>query len=497
MRHWIKTNAFFTNMKIVLYLFIFLSFYWLVRMLVSFFWTKKEEKLFLGSEGKDHCSFFVVIPVLKEEDIILATMDYFLNLIKPFPGSKLIIVTTAKEDEICKKNKEAVQVLVSKGARNEIVSFIKSDFGTDLSGLKDIEILKNKALEVISEHKNTIDVLKDYHQEGVMVINYPFTSGKMAHQLNYCLKLLIEKRFWHNELLGIYNADSRPDSETFFWLNQRSDGSSLVFQQYGKYFGNIELILKRGFISKAILISSCIWQNRWSVGFEIFNSLKQFVFLKKIIIGEKFLCPLNYCIGHGLFFTRDIYEKYHFFEDTHNEDAIFGLGLSYAKKTIFPIPFFDVADTPNTVKSLFFQKATWFFGPFQAPLYFKKLKAMIPEVDGIRLFFLSGKLFSHAVFWVIGPTCLLFIFLYSLATLNFKPFLLVYLVFLVLPGFLVYLLFPDKKIKACEALIFLFFGSFFAYVMHGASAYYSIFLAAKAKIANKEVDKYKTKILRS
>ncbi|MDD5527545.1 MAG: hypothetical protein PHO56_01035 [Patescibacteria group bacterium] len=484
-------------MKIILYLFILLSVYWLVKILVSFFWMKRSERAFYGGERKANRPFFVVIPVIEEKDIIFATIDYFLNLIKPFPGSKLIIVTTAKEDEICKKNKEAVKVLASKGVRNEIVSLIKSDFGADLSGFKDIEILKNKALEVISEYKNTIDVLKDCHREGVMVINYPFISGKMAHQLNYCLKLLINKGFWHNELLGIYNADSRPDSETFFWLNQRSNGSSLVFQQYGKYFGNTESILKSDFISRAILISSCIWQNRWSVGFEMFNSLKQFIFLKKKIIGERFLHPLNYCIGHGLFFTRDIYEKYHFFEDTHNEDAIFGLGLSYAKKTIFPIPFFDVADAPNTVKSLFFQKATWFFGPFQAPLYFKKLKGMIPEVDGARLFFLSSKLFFHAIFWVIGPTCLLFIFLYSLATLNFEPFLLAYFTFLVLPGFLVYLLFPDKKIKAGEALIFLLFGSFFAYVMHGASAYYSIFLAAKAKITNGEVDKYKTKILRS
>jgi hypothetical protein len=152
----------------------------------------------------------------------------------------------------------------------------------------------------------------------MMVINYPFSSGKMAHQLNYCLKLLIDKGFWHNELLGIYYADSRPDSETFFWLNQRSNGSGLVFQQY---------------------------------------------------------------------------EKYHFFEDTHNEDAIFGLEISYEKKTIFPILFFDVADAPNTVKGLFFQKATWFFWPFQAPPYFKKLKATISEVDETRLFFLSSKLF--------------------------------------------------------------------------------------------------------
>ncbi len=458
---------------------------------------QKESNVFLSQTRKSPRPFFVVIPVLEEQDIIIATIDYFLKLIKPFPGSKLIIVTTAKEDEICKKNKKAVQILLSKGTRNQIVSLIKSDFGVDLSGLKDIEILKNKAQEVISEYKNTLDVLKDCRQEEVVVINYPFTSGKMAHQLNYCLKLLINEGSWHKELLGIYNADSRPDPETFFWLNQQGLSSGSVFQQFGKYFGNVELILRGDFISKAILFSSSLWQNRWSVGFEMFNSLKQFLFSKKDIIGEKFLYPLNYCIGHGLFFTRDIYEKYNFFEDTHNEDAILGLELSYAKKIISPIPFFDVADSPNTVKSLFFQKATWFFGPLQTPLYFKKLKAITPSVDVARLFFLSAKLFLHAIFWVTGPTCLLFIFLYSLVTLNFTPFLLCYLSFLVLPSFFVFILLPDKKIKAGEALIFLLFGAFFAYVMHGASAYYSMFLAAKAKITKRNIDKYKTKIVRN
>jgi len=232
------------------------------------------------------------------------------------------------------------------------------------------------------------------------------------------------------------------------------------------------------------------------MGFEIFNSLKQFLFSGKIILLEKFFYPLNYCIGHGLFFTRDIFEKHNFFEETYNEDAILGLELSYEKKMIIPLPFFDVSDVPNSTKSLFFQKVGWFFGPFQAPLYYKKLKVKIPGVDKVRLFLLSGKLFSHTIFWLVGPTFLFLLFLNALFTLDFVPFLLCYFSFLVLPSFLVYILFPNKKIKAGRALFFIFIGSFFAYIMHGASAYYSIFLTAKAMFTNKEIEKYKTKILR-
>lgn len=483
-------------MKVIIYLFIFLSAYWLARILVSYFWLKREKKIFQKSAKHPARPFILVIPVLEEKEIILSTIDYFLKLIKSFPGSKLAIVTTAKEEKICEARKEIARESVSRGARDEIISLIKADFKEDLSRLSEIEVLKKRALEVIDKYENTLDVLKNSRPDGALIVNYPFASGGMAHQLNFCLKSLINRGLWKDELLGVYNTDSRPDSETLFWLSAKNTGSGLVFQQFGNYFGNIDSILKRKFISRTLLFSSAVWQNRWSIGFEIFNSLKQFIFSGKNIFGERFIYPLNYCIGHGLFFTRDIFEKHNFSEKTYNEDAIWGLELSYEKKMIIPLPFFDISDAPNSIKSLFFQKATWFFGPFEARLYFKKLRAKISGVDSVRLFLLSGKLFSHAIFWLFGPTALFLLFLNALVTLDFAPFLLCYLSFLVLPGFLVYRLFPDKKIKTGQALIFLLIGSFFAYVMHGASAYYSIFLTAKSMFTKQEIVKYKTKILR-
>lgn len=484
-------------MKIIIYLFFFLSVYWLARILVSYCWLKNERKFFQKGVNNIVRPFILVIPVLEEKEIILATIDYFVDLMKPFSGSKLVIVTTAQEIKNFEEIKESAKKLVSRGTRDKIVFLIKSNFAEDLSDLSDIEILRRRALKAIDKYKNTIDILKNLSRERVMIVNYPFAFGKMAHQLNYCLKLLIDKGLWNNELLGIYNADSRPNRETLFWLSKKGGGSGLIFQQYGNYLGNIDSILKKGLISKTLLFSSSVWQNRWSIGFEIFNNLKQFLFFDKTIFLEKFFYPLNYCIGHGLFFTKDIFEKHNFFEKTYNEDAIWGLELSYEKKIIIPLPFFDFSDSPNSIRSLFFQKVGWFFGPFQAPLYYKKLKVKIPGVDNARLFLLSSKLFSHAIFWLVGPTSLFLLFLNALVTLNFAPFLLCYLTFLVLPNFLVYILFPNKKIKAERALFFLFIGSFFAYIMHGASAYYSIFLTAKSIFTNKEINKYKTKILRN
>jgi len=203
-------------MKVIIYLFIFLSVYWLARILVSYFWIKNEKKLFQRVERNIVRPFILVIPVLEEKEIILTTIDYFLDLMKPFSGSKLVIITTAKENKIYKERKEFAKKSVSSGTRDEIIFLVKSNFSEDLSGLSDIGILKRRALEVIDKCKNTIDVLGDSHKDGVMIVNYPSTFGKMAHQLNYCLRLLIDRGLWNDELLGIYNADSHPDRETFF-----------------------------------------------------------------------------------------------------------------------------------------------------------------------------------------------------------------------------------------------------------------------------------------
>lgn len=484
-------------MKFIIFSFIVLSVYWLVRILVSFFWIKHERRTFKRGYRTPTRQFIIVIPILEEKEIIFSTIEYFLAWLRPFPGSKLVIVTSGKEEKICKEKKESARQRVVNGARGEIISLIKTDFGEDLSDLENIEILKQRARAAIDNYQTTIDVLKNFHRQEAIIIHNPFTSGRMAHDLNYGLKTLIERGLWHDELVGIYNADSRPDPETLFWLSERSRGSGLVFQQYGNYFGNLGSIFKKQFIGRAILFSSSVWQNRWSLGFEIFNNLKQFLFSGQTIFGERFFYPLNYCIGHGLFFTKDIFERQNFFEDTQSEDAVFGLELSYEKIRITPMPFFDLADSPNFLESLFFQKAAWFFGPFHAPRYYKKLKSKVPSADRARLFILSAKLFFHAFFWLAGPTCLLVLLAGAVITRDFILLLLVYLSFLVLPGLLVYGLFPNKKIKAGQALIFLLIGSGLAYIMHGASAYYAIFQTVKAGLTRQGLAKYKTKIQRS
>jgi len=211
---------------------------------------------------------------------------------------------------------------------------------------------------------------------------------------------------------------------------------------------------------------------------------------------DDFLYPMNYIIGHGLFITRDIIAQIEYFsENTHNEDAVFGLELSYRREYICPVPYFDKSSSPDSVNSLFFQKTTWFFGPFQAPVYYKKLKQKIPKINNRRLGILSCKMFALAIVWILNPTLMFILFLNYFFSGGYE-FFPACLVFLVYPNFISYLLTKDHiKIKDLPAFAYIIVGSFIAYTMHGMSAYYSILQSIKALLFKKEVNKYKTKII--
>lgn len=432
---------------LIFFYFLISSIYWFIRIYVSNKWLVKNRKLPLANKGV--FNFIIIIPVLNEGKIIKDTIKYFLDLLESFNDSKLIIVTTSKE-----------------------------------------------LLNVDCPEENTINILKSINYDKLVKINYSGVDGKMAHQLNFAIDYLLKNNILNHQLVGVYNADSRPEKETFSWVAASFNTSDKVLQQYGNYFNNLDSISKKSFFSKSILFSSSTWQNRWSIGFEVFNNLKQLSLLNN----KKYplLYPINYCIGHGLFFTKDIFlDVGGFSENTHNEDAILGLELCYKKEYIKPIPYFDYADSPNSLKSLFFQKATWFFGPFQSFTYYDILRRKNRRTNHFKLFILSSKLFLHAVYWVVGPLLLLYLFIHSLIAKDFLLFIITYFVYLVIPNFIAYLLTgKDKKIKTYKVFIYIFIGSFFAYILHGLSAYYSILRSIYSLLTKKKIEKYKTKMLR-
>ncbi len=441
--------------------FIYESVSWCVRIYKSISWIKKHRFVsnkMVGSHGK----IYILIPVLYEADILEDTINYFSeNFLEKLDDIVLVIVTTEKE---------------------------KSITG---SGSNTIDVAENLASK--------------YHK--ITRIHFPERNGKMAHQLNYAVRRLIDDGdlINGNDLIAFYNADSRPEKETFDWVQEKfKEGTYSVFQQYGCYLENISYIDHVSWSSA--LLSGSLWQTRWAIGFEIYNAIKQLKFMRKSKVFN-LNYPLNYCIGHGLFITRDLFEKIGGFnEKTHNEDANMGLQLSDLQEVIMPIPYFDISESPDTLRMLYRQKSNWYFGPLQS----YSCMALILERShyGIfrkmRLIILSTKLFSHAVFWIMGPTLMLLSLFLSAIYHNVQllVFSLLASVLFAIPSIISYAFVYKLKILPPSISIAkisgkLIRGFFVCYMMHGLSAFNGLYRYIKQILSGRNADKIKTTIHRT
>ncbi len=440
--------------------FVYESVSWCFRIYRSISWIMKNRVVSNEKYGSRE-KIYILIPVLFEADIIEDTVHYFNdNFLEKRDDVLLVIITTEKEKDISG------------------------------SGLNTIDVVEN----LVSKYQKVIH------------IHFPERNGKIAHQLNYAVRRLIDD--WElnngNDLLAFYNADSRPEKETFDWVQEKfKDGTCSAFQQYGCYSENISHIDRAPWSS--ILLSGSLWQTRWAIGFEIYNALKQLKFRHKIRIFN-LNYPLNYCIGHGLFVTRNLFEKIGgFSEKTHNEDAIMGLQLSDLQEVIMPVPYFDVSESPDTLKMLYKQKSNWYFGPLQSYSYtaliLKKIHYGI--FRKMRLLLLSTKLFSHAIFWIVGPTLMLLSLVLAVTYNDIQLFvfsLLASMLFAI-PSIISYafvykLKISSPSISIARMISKLSGGFVVCYLMHGLSAYNGLYRYIKQVLSGEQAVKEKTVIKR-
>lgn len=490
---------------VILWGFIMVSLYWYFRILVAALWIRRNKKNACCSDNKfanyDN-RVYVLIPVLDEAERIEETIGYFTDTFGYLVGLNIVLISTEREFDLSDyKTKILLEKLASISCPQKIIEFVYLKTGIRLGDERDdISIIRDRARNLIIKRRNTIDVIQEMSRNNhiVKIFHYPKNDGKMANQLNYAInKIIDENNDCHSgEIFCVYNADSRPHPKTFDWVLDVFNSSNVkVFQQYGNYLKNICDF--EGAIKSKILVSAALWQTRWSIGFELFNSLSQLKFKNN---KHSLNYPLNYCIGHGLFFTKDIYKNLRGFnEDFHNEDAIFGLELSFLRELIMPIPFFDEADTPDSIISLYKQKSNWFFGPLQSFGYYNRIlsERNIGNLrDRLRLLVLSMKLFSHAIYWVGGPL-LLTISLIAAIYINDLYFGLLFvmelIIFLVIPNILIWLIVEDsRQIKFSSLLASLLIGAVPCYFLHGLSAHRTLFRVLINKIFARQMIKEKT-----
>lgn len=441
--------------------FLYESVSWLYRLFVAYSWIKKE-RLNYQTPSLGLQKIYILLPVLAEADILENTAEYFnTHFMAGRDDTFLVIITTEKENI----NAEPT--------------------------------------------RNTIHIARDLAQQNAKIIhiNFPAKNGKMAHQLNYAIHELTNRvnGIRDGDILAVYNADSRPEKETLDWVRVKfKKGGIQVFQQHGCYTGNILSMVKLPW--KSVLISASMWQTRWAIGFEIFNALKQLKFTgKKDALRLNY--PFNYCIGHGLFITPQVFKTVGgFSEDMHNEDAILGLQLSNMQEIIMPIPYFDISESPNSLIMLYKQKSNWYFGPLQSYAYFAYIlkKSSFSFYRKFRLFILSSKLFTHAIFWIMGPSLVVLGLVIGIVEHD-SMFLLIVVASITLFGvpslvsyiFMLHLKTTPDSMGAEKAMKSLIMGFFICYMLHGASAYRGIVKYIKQLISGQITIKEKTVINRT
>ena len=427
---------------------------WLIRTTIGGRYILNANKPENGSIHEKPCKFIIVIPVFQEEKRLPELIENCMA----FAGEnvELVFATTEKEYESRKK-------------------------------------------------KNTITMIEEYEKKYSWISHYHFKgNGHMAHQLNEAIRGYIQDREDSTSVVfAVYNADSVIEENVLCWVSdayEKQKDKEVIFQQYGRYDKNWDEV------KSGILWSNMLWQTRWSIGFEIAHARMSLRDIQrdKVFLREKTIYFLNYCIGHGLFFNRSVYEKIGGFEEKSlNEDAIFGLQACLLNISIIPIPFLEEADSPDTVGSLFHQKITWIYGPGQAWLYRKLIlqRRELSKKEKKRLFFLCLQLFEHAVRWILVPVLIVILLVTSIVqsvwVQSVFPMVVAFgIILFYLFGVNIYSRFFIKNRRRANlaSLLRSMFGAIPQFVLHGLSGLTGLWQLFCAALGSSEIEKRKTKM---
>lgn len=263
------------------------------------------------------------------------------------------------------------KIIIIVPAMNEVNNVEKSvNYFKCLNDICDVIYVTTSKEKSMATYNKLNDEIKIQKANNIKVINCPNTRGTMANQINYAIKNLKT-----DDIIAIYNIDSQPERKTFEYVLKNINNST-VLQQVSFFDDDLNGIMK----------SAQNWQNRWSVVYEMGRYLNDFKM------------EFKYCIGHGLFIKKRIFDEIGYFsENDINEDNEFGYRLNINSISIKPIPFMEQADFAKNKKIYIKQQSTWVNGPLYAFKYYRNSKKTI---DNFILSLLNFKAFLS---WCLFP----------------------------------------------------------------------------------------------
>ena len=376
----------------------------LFKIVQSIQWLNRENKIDKQGDG-DIPLIIVLLPVLREQRLIRATLQYFANLNYPLERLRIFVITTEKEVVDRQKALEKLPLLARDIASKRYnISFLKEKylglFSEDVL-IKTLFLAQDKEsekevlqflLEMFHTYPTTISLVHEHtdllnQQIGMPLfthLHYPDICGNMNQQLEYALKQLpsyIKPEDIANipTYLAIYNGDSRPHPDTFRLMTSICNNYFLEFGSYPKVLQQPAIYLENisylgSWLSGLFLQAAAVLQSRWVLSHEIPRLLRQSHSVPPFEVGK--LNPIQrltgaesaFCVGHGLFLRYDVAQDLEIFsldkiaDSTIADDLLWSFLLCINHIPILPMPILESAESPTTIKSLILQKGGWFLG---------------------------------------------------------------------------------------------------------------------------------------
>ena len=222
------------------------------------------------------------------------------------------------------------------------------------------------------------ETLPPYQQKRLSHVVMP-GPGRKAHQLNWALRpevlreILTEETDPRRVFVGVSDADSIPDPDTYRWIAQRELGGqgSLAYQGIPLSLANYDRLSIRGKIC-AIQQSSIFI--RVSIA-RLLNEVKRVRLLARLTARaprlawlvrptfELFFRRSQICLGHNQFVRLDLMQAVGGFPTAGaTEDSTLGYELGRRGVLIQALPMVEVTDLPETSEGVIQQNARWYRG---------------------------------------------------------------------------------------------------------------------------------------
>lgn len=325
-------------------------------------------------EATDIAVHFVV-PVLREQQHIPATIAWFAHLLEQVPGSTLTIVTTAREERerehLVDRLVTAKPSAITPGRFPQLTQRDIAELNAIRASTRGGALTCPAVAGVLAHSPLTSQVVDEllarpgYVGLPIRHAHYP-GDGRKAAQVNYAVSGLLLTP--NHGYVAVYDVDSRPSAEllrrTIAFLSERrlTDGEPPPVLQQSARFITRGTSCRRW--ERVVCRGAARLQTLWTLRREI-PSFRRYAWgtrhRTETPLVDALLRGLAQTVGHGVLIRLDVFHRMGGLPtDTVLEDFPFGYRLTINGISVECLPFTTMAPAPEDVRELLAQGRRWF-----------------------------------------------------------------------------------------------------------------------------------------